>query len=148
MHLLTKSLDPTRIVDENSVCCGRGHTMTDVISWHEYLPGYEWEKKLNKLPFGQKSNLDIYLKRIAGETGTQRSMRNVVMYGAMIWQKHRDCDWSYDYHRMLNTFRKTPKYPVWLYTEHHDVINEWNGYWRFDRTNKYTGFEEIVPGMT
>jgi len=41
-----------------------------------------------------------------------------------------------------------PKNSGWLYTEHHDVINEWNGYWRFDRTQKFTGVEEMVPGMT
>jgi hypothetical protein len=35
----------------------------------------------------------------------------------------------------------------WLYTEHHDVINEWNGYWRFDRSEKETGFGEIFEGM-
>ena len=27
------------------------------------------------------------------------------------------------------------------------MINEWNGYWRFDRSNKETGFGEIVEGM-
>jgi len=48
---------------------------------------------------------------------------------------------------MLNTFRKYPEVAGWLYTEHHDVINEWNGYWRFDRTNKFTGIEDIYPGM-
>ena len=58
-----------------------------------------------------------------------------------------DVDWSWDYHRMLNTFRKYPEVAGWLYTEHHDVINEWNGYWRFDRTNKFTGLEELMPGM-
>jgi hypothetical protein len=36
----------------------------------------------------------------------------------------------------------------WLYTEHHDVINEWNGYYRFDRSPKFTGLEAFVPGMT
>src|SRR6185295_92844 len=35
-----------------------------------------------------------------------------------------------------------------LYTEHHDVINEWNGYWRFDRSWKETGLGDIVEGMT
>jgi len=58
-----------------------------------------------------------------------------------------DVDWSWDYHRMMNTFRKYPEVAGWLYTEHHNVINEWNGYWRFDRTNKFTGFEELMPGM-
>ncbi|MBK7653480.1 MAG: hypothetical protein IPJ20_25920 [Flammeovirgaceae bacterium] len=60
-----------------------------------------------------------------------------------------DVDYSWDYHRVpINTFRKYPEIAGWLYTEHHDVINEWNGYWRFDRTNKFTGVEELMPGMT
>src|SRR5690606_30899763 len=29
---LAKSLDPTRLVEDNSVCCGRGHTRTDINS--------------------------------------------------------------------------------------------------------------------
>ncbi|HWC46005.1 MAG TPA: glycoside hydrolase family 2, partial [Casimicrobiaceae bacterium] len=41
-----------------------------------------------------------------------------------------------------------PKLSGWLYTEHSDVINEWNGYWRFDRSAKETGFGAIVDGMT
>jgi hypothetical protein len=49
---------------------------------------------------------------------------------------------------MMNEFRSHPKIGGWLYTEHHDVINEWNGYYRFDRTEKYTGLDWIVPGMT
>jgi hypothetical protein len=59
-----------------------------------------------------------------------------------------DVDWSWDYHRAVNAFRRHPKLAGWLYTEHHDVINEWNGYWRFDRSRKETGFGSIVPGMT
>jgi hypothetical protein len=48
---------------------------------------------------------------------------------------------------MMNEFRKHPKIAGWLYTEHHDVINEWNGYYKFDRTEKYTGFNEFIPDM-
>ena len=59
-----------------------------------------------------------------------------------------DVDWSWDYHRAVDAFRRHPKLAGWLYTEHHDVINEWNGYWRFDRSAKETGFGELVPGMT
>ena len=57
-------------------------------------------------------------------------------------------DWSWDYHLMMNEFRRHPKVCGWLYTEHHDVINEWNGYYRYDRSDKETGLEELVPGMT
>jgi hypothetical protein len=59
-----------------------------------------------------------------------------------------DVDWSWDYHRAVDAFRRHPKLAGWLYTEHHDVINEWNGYWRADRSAKATGFGEIVAGMT
>src|SRR5512132_4230495 len=59
-----------------------------------------------------------------------------------------DVDWSWDYHMAVDAFRRHPKLSGWLYTEHHDVINEWNGYWRFDRTNKETGVGDLVPGMT
>src|SRR3954470_9362653 len=59
-----------------------------------------------------------------------------------------DVDWSWDYHLAVNEFRRNPKLAGWLYTEHHDVINEWNGYWRFDRTNKETGLGEFIPGMS
>ena len=59
-----------------------------------------------------------------------------------------DVDWSYDYHRMINSFRKFPELAGWLYTEHHDVINEWNGYWKFDRSEKETGLNEILEGMS
>jgi hypothetical protein len=57
-------------------------------------------------------------------------------------------DWSWDYHRAINSFRRHPRVAGWLYTEHHDVINEWNGYWRFDRSQKLTGMEELVEGMS
>ncbi|MGC9329698.1 MAG: glycoside hydrolase family 2 protein, partial [Candidatus Hinthialibacter sp.] len=59
-----------------------------------------------------------------------------------------DIDWSWDYHMMMNAFRRHPKCCGWLYTEHHDVINEWNGYYRFDRSEKYTGMSDLAPGMS
>ena len=46
MYYLAKSLDPTRLVEDNSICCGRGHTETDINSWHEYLPGWAWEEHM------------------------------------------------------------------------------------------------------
>ena len=49
---------------------------------------------------------------------------------------------------MINSFRKFPEIAGWLYTEHHDVINEWNGYWKFDRSEKITGVDKILGGMT
>ena len=49
MYYLAKSLDPTRLAEDNSICCGAGHTQTDLNSFHDYLPGWEWESHLKML---------------------------------------------------------------------------------------------------
>ncbi len=49
---------------------------------------------------------------------------------------------------MMNEFRRHPEICGWLYTEHHDVINEWNGYYKYDRSDKYTGIPELIEGMS
>jgi len=146
MYYLTKSLDPTRLAEDNSICCGAGHTQTDLNSFHDYLPGWEWENQLKTITENSFEGSTFQFE--AGfKQGKQPKINsecgNVWGYDGSTG----DVDWSWDYHRMINTFRKYPELAGWLYTEHHDVINEWNGYWRFDRTNKFTGLEELVPGM-
>ena len=147
MYYLAKSLDPTRLVEDNSICCGAGHTETDINSWHEYMAGWEWENKLasitsNTFP-GSGHHFENGFK--------QGSQPNINSECGNVWGydgSTGDVDWSWDYHRMINTFRKYPKVAGWLYTEHHDVINEWNGYWRFDRSPKFSGLSDLSDGMT
>lgn len=147
MYHLAKSLDPTRLVEDNSICCGKGHTVTDINSWHVYLPGYQWDQYLDSL-----SENTFKGSGFNYETGyAQGDEPNFNSECGNVWGYEGsagDVDWSWDYHRMMNSFRTHPKIGGWLYTEHHDVINEWNGYWRYDRSEKYTGLEDIVPGMT
>ena len=144
---LARSLDPTRLVEDNSPCCGRGHVETDINSWHSYLSGWQWNDFLKTIsdstfpgsPWNfEKGNRQARQPNINSEFG------NVWGYEGSTG----DVDWSWDYHLAVNAFRRNPKIAGWLYTEHHDVINEWNGYWRFDRSNKETGFGGLVPGMT
>jgi hypothetical protein len=147
MYYLAKSLDPTRLVEDNSICCGRGHTETDINSWHEYLPGWGWEEHLNKIDKNTFEGSTHHFEkgfRQGNQPNINSKCGNVWGYDGSTG----DVDWSWDYHRMMNTFRKYPKIAGWLYTEHHDVINEWNGYWRFDRSKKFTGLSELVSGMT
>ncbi len=146
MYYLAKSLDPTRLVEDNSICCGAGHTQTDINSFHDYLPGWEWENHLKQLTDSSFEGSTFQFE--AGfKQGKQPKINSEC---GNVWGYEGstgDVDWSWDYHRMLNTFRKYPEVAGWLYTEHHDVINEWNGYWRFDRSQKFTGMEELMPGM-
>lgn len=147
MYYLAKSLDPTRLVEDNSICCGRGHTETDINSWHEYLPGWLWEEHLKKIDQNTFEGSTHHFEK----GFKQGNQPNINSECGNVWGydgSTGDVDWSWDYHRMMNTFRKYPKVAGWLYTEHHDVINEWNGYWRFDRTQKFTGLSELMPGMT
>ena len=146
-YALAKSLDSTRLVEDNSPCCGRGHTETDLNSWHEYLPGWRWEAHVQRLSDstypGSQWNFEPPWRQ------SHQPMLNSEFGNVWGYQGSTgDVDWSWDYHRALNAFRRHPKLAGWLYTEHHDVINEWNGYWRFDRSRKETGFGEIVEGMT
>jgi hypothetical protein len=140
-----RGLDQTRLIEDNSAC-NNDHIVTDVNSWHVYIPGYEWKKHLdevcsNTFP-GSKWN--FIGDRVQGNQPLINSeCGNVWGYSGSTG----DVDWSWDYHLMMNEFRSHPKIGGWLYTEHHDVINEWNGYYRYDRTEKFTGMEGIVPQM-
>ena len=147
MYYLARSLDRTRLIEDNSICCGRGHTETDVNSWHAYLPGWEWDDYLKNLTEQTYEGSTFHFE----EGFTQGTQPTINSECGNVWGYEGstgDVDWSWDYHRMINTFRTYPEVAGWLYTEHHDVINEWNGYWRFDRTGKKTGLGEIMEGMS
>jgi len=140
-----KELDVTRLVEDNSAC-NNDHVVTDVNSWHAYCSGYSWERMVAdwcaKTFVGSKENY------IGGREQHGEPMMNSEC--GNVWGYHGstgDCDFSWDYHLMMNAFRRHLKCAGWLYTEHHDVCNEWNGYVRFDRSPKYDGLDELA-GMT
>lgn len=146
MYRLAKQLDPTRLVEDNSPC-NYDHTETDLNTWHDYLPGYAWRERLAQIVRdtypGSKWNF------IGGRTQASQPLFNSEC--GNVWGydgSTGDVDYTYDYHIMMNEFRRQPKIGGWLYTEHHDVINEWNGYYRYDRSDKITGLGDFVPGMS
>jgi hypothetical protein len=144
---MAKTLDPTRLVEDDSPCCGGGHVRTDLNSWHMYLPGWRWKETLD----------EAEAKTFPGSTWNYvggRRQDGVPMLNSEcgdVWGYEGstgDVDWSFEYHAMIDEFRRHPKVAGWLYTEHHDVINEWNGYVRSDRSPKETGLGDLFPGMT
>jgi len=147
VYRAAKALDPTRLVEDNSPCCGRGHTETDLNSWHSYLPGWAWEEHDRLVSDstypGSPWNFETGFRQ-ARQPNINSEFGNVWGYEGSTG----DVDWSWDYHRAVNAFRRHPKIAGWLYTELHDVVNEWNGYFRFDRSSKETGLGELVPGMS
>ena len=144
---LAQRLDSTRLVEDNSPCCGYGHTETDINSWHAYLPGWEWKSHLDMI-----SDSTFEGSTWNFEKGYRQGRQpNINSEFGNVWGYEGsagDVDWSWDYHLAVNSFRRHPKIAGWLYTEHHDVINEWNGYWRYDRSEKETGMGALVEGMS
>ncbi len=145
MYHLTKSLDPTRLVEDNSAC-NNDHVETDIDSWHGYHAGYKWEEVCAK--YDENSFTGSDFNYIGANRQGEEPMINSEC--GNVWGYNRsagDCDYTWDYHEMMNAFHRHPKIGGWLYTEHHDVINEWNGYVRYDRSAKIDGLGDIVPGM-
>ncbi len=146
MYRLAKQLDPSRLVEDNSPC-NFDHVETDINSWHAYLPGFEWKKHLDQV------TADTYAGSTWNYIGGRKQGNQPLLNSECgnVWGYEGstgDVDWSWEYHIMMNEFRRHPKVCGWLYTEHHDVINEWNGYYRFDRSEKDLGLAELVPGMS
>ena len=144
---LAKQIDSTRLVEDNSPCCGGGHVKTDLNSWHMYLPGWQWKKTLDEAE--AKTAPGSSWNYVGGRTQAGAPMLNSECGNVWGYEGSTgDVDWSFDYHAMMDEFRRHPKVAGWLYTEHHDVINEWNGYVRADCTEKETGLGDLVPGMS
>ncbi len=146
IYHLAKQLDPSRLVEDNSAD-KHDHVETDINSWHAYLPGFGWRALLDQVTRdtfpGSKWNF------VDGRVEGRQPLLNSECGNVWGYQGSTgDVDWSWDYHIMMNEFRRHPKICGWLYTEHHDVINEWNGYYRYDRSAKFTGMEDLVPGMS
>lgn len=141
----TKAYDPTRLVEDNSPC-NWDHVATDINTWHSYLPARNWANFLdhiveNTFP-GSTHNF------IGGNVQANQPMFNSECGAVWGYQGSTgDIDLTWEYHIMMNEFRKRPKIAGFLFTEFHDVINEWNGYYRFDRSQKRFGLDELVPGM-
>jgi hypothetical protein len=144
---MAKKLDPTRLVEDNSPCCGGGHVRTDLNTWHMYLPGWKWKETLDEAEaktFPGSGWNYVGGRKQDGDPMMNSECGNVWGYEGSTG----DVDWSFEYHAMIDEFRRHPKVAGWLYTEHHDVVNEWNGYVRADRSPKETGLPELFPGMT
>ena len=58
-----------------------------------------------------------------------------------------DSDLAWQYHYMLNEYRLHENICGFVFTEFHDVINEFNGYYRIDNQKKNFGYDALGMGM-
>lgn len=142
----TKLYDPSRLVEDNSPC-NLDHVITDINTWHAYRPARHWAGYFDEIV--ENTYPGSTYNFIGGNTQGNQPMFNSEC-GAVWGYKGStgDIDLTWEYHIMMDEFRKRPKIAGFLFTEFHDVINEWNGYYRFDRSKKMFGLDELAPGMT
>ncbi len=145
MYHNAKSYDSTRLIEDNSPC-NWDHVVTDLNTWHSYTPARNWAGFLDMIV--ENTYPGSSFNYIGDNKQGNQPMLNSEC-GA-VWGysgSTGDIDITWEYHIMMNEFRKRPKIAGFLFTEFHDVINEWNGYYRFDRSKKSFGLNELVPDM-
>lgn len=147
MYLRAKALDPTRLVEDNSPCRW-DHVQTDLNTWHFYMNGYERirdhvQQVVDSTYPGSGFN---YIGVNVQEDAPLMNSECGLVWG--VEKSAGDSDLAWQYHYMLNEFRRHEKMCGFIFTELHDVVNEFNGYYRIDNTDKDFGYQDFCRGMS
>ncbi|RED64953.1 glycoside hydrolase family 2 protein [Cohnella lupini] len=142
-----KSEDSTRLIEDNSPC-NWDHVESDLNTWHFYKNGYQIlrdhvQEVVDKTFPGSDFNY------IGGNVQSDAPLMNSEC-GAVwgIEGSAGDSDLAWQYRYMINELRRHDKMCGFIFTEFHDVVNEYNGYYRIDGSDKDFGYDAFVPGMS
>lgn len=142
-----KETDPTRLVEDHSPC-NHDHVESDLNTWHFYINGYE-ALRSHVQSIADQTYPGSTFNYIGGNAQTDAPLMNSEcgnVWGIEGGAGDSDIAWHYRY--MLNEFRRHDKLCGFVFTEFRDVVNEFNGYYRLDGTDKHFGYEGLVPDMT
>ena len=136
MFRLTKSLDPSRLAEDNSPCT-YDHTVTDINSWHFYIDDYARAKKhieevVAKTAPGSPFNY------APGWTQETAPLINSEYGGVGAGSGDRDVSWVFLF--LTNLLRKQNPVCGYVYTELEDIEWEHNGFMNYDRSLKDFGY--------
>jgi hypothetical protein len=139
-----RSLDPSRLVEDNSPCNYDHIVNTDLNSWHFYIDNHEAARK--------------HVERVAAETvagsplnycpGLKQSCLPLINseYGA-VSAGGGDRDISWGLRDLTTQLRRHNKIQGFVYTELTDIEWEHNGLVNYDRTPKLFGYDTWLPDM-
>jgi len=146
MWELAKRLDPTRLIEDMSVCHWEHleyyqHCDTDINSWHFYINDYAKAKahidKIVKSTFiGSSFNY------VPGFLHKGQPLINSEYGGIGALDGDKDVSWSFKF--LTNELRRHQQIAAYIYTELHDVEWEYNGFLNYDRTPKQFGFDPRI----
>lgn len=146
MWELAKQLDPTRLVEDMSVCHWEHleyylHCDTDINSWHFYIGDYQKakahiDKVVSSIFLGSSFNY------VPGFQHKGQPLINSEYGGIGALDGDRDVSWSFKF--LTNELRRHQQVAAYIYTELHDVEWEYNGFLNYDRTPKEFGYNPRI----
>ena len=137
MYRLAKSLDSTRIVEDNSPCL-YDHVETDINSWHFYINDYARAKEHIAHVVAQTYPGSTF--NYTGDNAqTDAPLINSEYGGIGAGAGDKDVSWCFKY--LTNELRIHPKICGYVYTELQDIEWEHNGFMNYDRSVKEFGYD-------
>jgi hypothetical protein len=146
MWELAKTLDPTRLVEDMSVVPWDhlelyGHGDTDINSWHFYIHDYyEARDHINKIV--EDTYAGSSRNYLPGFQQRNQPLINSEYGGIGALDGDRDISWSFKF--LTNELRRHGKLSAYIFTQHHDVEWEYNGFVNYDRTPKQFGYDPMI----
>ncbi|MCI0748303.1 MAG: glycoside hydrolase family 2 [Verrucomicrobia subdivision 3 bacterium] len=143
---LAKKLDPTRLVEDMSVCHWEhleyfGHGDTDINSWHFYINDYHQAKEhIDKIV--KSTFVGSTFNYVPGYQHKGAPLINSEYGGIGALDGDVDVSWSFKF--LTNELRRHPQISAYIYTELHDVEWEHNGFLNYDRTPKDFGYDPTI----
>ena len=139
MYHLAKSLDETRLIEDNSPCL-YDHVETDINSWHFYINDYEQAKE-HIANVVQETYPGSAFNYVGGNVQTDAPLINSEYGGISAGAGDKDVSWCFKY--LTNELRLHPKICGYIYTELQDIEWEHNGFMNYDRSIKAFGYDYL-----
>ncbi|RKU18758.1 glycoside hydrolase family 2 [Candidatus Poribacteria bacterium] len=139
MYHLAKSLDTTRLIEDNSPCL-YDHVETDINSWHFYINDYDRAKEhiANVVAETYPGSAFNYA---GGNVQSDVPLINSEYGGISAGAGDKDVSWCFKY--LTNELRLHPKICGYIYTELQDIEWEHNGFMNYDRSVKEFGYDYL-----
>ena len=139
MYHLAKSLDETRLIEDNSPCL-YDHVETDINSWHFYINDYEQAKE-HIANVVEETYPGSAFNYAGGNVQSDAPLINSEYGGISAGAGDKDVSWCFKY--LTNEFRLHPKICGYIYTELQDIEWEHNGFMNYDRSIKEFGYDYL-----
>ena len=139
MYHLAKSLDTTRLIEDNSPCL-YDHVETDINSWHFYINDYERARE-HIANVVEETYPGSAFNYVGGNVQTDAPLINSEYGGISAGAGDKDVSWCFKY--LTNELRLHPKICGYVYTELQDIEWEHNGFMNYDRSIKSFGYDYL-----